>query len=181
MDDVAARKHGFESLADMARSLGVVFAAVVVLLLITIRPHGQAVQIVDYRPTLQIAKIGEPFVLVAPVGLPGQWRPTSDYFDPPQVTGTPGVSMWHIGFVTPANAYAGFEQTNRIAADALSAQITDPVRAGVSLVHGIAWQRWTGGGRRALILARTPVTIVVDGTAGWGELEQLAGSLQPQH
>jgi hypothetical protein len=180
MDDVAGRKHGFESLADMARSLGVVLAAVLVLLLITIRPHGQVVQVVDYHPTLQLAKIGEPFVLVAPIGLPSQWRPTSDYFDPPQVTRISGVSMWHIGFITPTNAYAGFEQTNRLVADALSAQISDPVAAGTSVVRGVAWERWTGGGRRALTLVRTPVTIVVDGTAGWGELEQLAGSLQPQ-
>jgi Protein of unknown function (DUF4245) len=176
----AAPRRGFGSLADMARSLGVVLAAVLVLFLITIRTPGQSINVVDYQPTLQQAKVGAPFVLVAPAGLSRNWRPTSDYFEPPEVSGTPGVTLWHIGFVTPRNAYAGFEQTNDLPGNALNAEMSSPVAAGSALIGGVVWQRWTGGGRRALVLTRAPVTIVVDGSASWAELGQLAGSLRSQ-
>ena len=179
----AEAAEGFETLGDMARSLGVVLLVVLVLVLITVREGGQSIRVVDYRSTLVQAKIGAPFVLQAPDGLTAAWKPTSVYFDPPERTGVPGVTLWHVGWVTPAGQYAGLEQTNGLAADALEAALSSlATAAGTSLVVGVAWQRWVddSGKRRALSLTQGSVTTVVDGTAGWPELEQLAGALKPQ-
>jgi hypothetical protein len=177
---MAGRRRGAQTLGDMARSMGVVLAVVAVVVLITIRTRGQQIRLVDVSGTYAQAKIGAlPFPLVRPVGLSDRWRATSVYYDPPARTGVPGVTLWHVGYVTPADQYAGMEQTNGLAADALAAAVTAPQPAGASTVGGASWQRFYGdaGRRRALTHTVGTVTVVVDGTASWGELEQLAGSL----
>lgn len=179
---MAGRRRGFETLGDMTRSMGVVLAVVAVIVLITWRTRGQDVRVIDYAPTLAQAKIGAPFVLVAPEGLGASWQATSGYFDPPERTGVPGVTLWHLGFVTPSDQYAGMEQTNGPAHDAVEAAVTGAKGAGSWSLGGAVWQRWSdpGSKRRALSRTQGKVTVVVDGTAGWPELEQLAGSLRDQ-
>lgn len=177
------RPRGFETLGDMARSMGVVLAVVLLIVLITIRVGGQSIRVVDYRATLVQAKIGAPFVLQAPEGLASGWKATSVSFDPPARTGVPGVTVWHVGWVTPDSQYAGLEQTNGLATDAVeSALSSTPSTAGSSVVGGVTWQRWVdqSGKRRALSSTQGQVTVVVDGTAGWAELELLAGALRAQ-
>ncbi len=177
---MAGRRRGFETLGDMARSMGVVLVVVAVVVLITIRTKGQAITLVDVQGTYAQATIGStPFPLVTPTGLDDRWRATSVYYDPPERTGVPGVTLWHIGYVTPADQYAGVEQTNGPATDALAAELTTPKVAGTSTVAGVSWQRWSGDGGTRRALARTDgrATVVVDGTAGWTELETLAWSL----
>lgn len=178
---MAARRRGFESVADMLRSMGVVLAVVAVIVLITMRTKGQEVRLVDVSQTYSDASTGgaTPFPLLLPVGLSDRWRPTSVYYDPPERTGVPGVTTWHIGYVTPADQYAGLEQTNGPANAALAAELTQPSPNGSVTVAGEPWQRWVqaDGKRRALVRTQGAVTVVVDGTAGWPELEELAGSL----
>jgi hypothetical protein len=177
---MAGRRRGFETIGDMARSMGVVLVVVAVVVLITMRTKGQQIHVVDVSGTYAQARIGgPPFPLLRPVGLDDRWRATSVYYNPPERTGVPGVTVWHVGYVTPADQYAGMEQTNGLAADALAAAVTAPSPAGTSTVDGSAWQRFWGDGgkRRALTHTVGSVTVVVDGTAGWPELEQLAGSL----
>jgi hypothetical protein len=180
---VSRRRRGFETLGDMARSLGVVLAVVALVVLITIRTKGQDIRVVDYGSTLAQAKIGAPFVLLAPDGLATQWKPTSVYFDPPARTGVAGVTLWHIGFVTPTGQYAGMEQTNGPPHDAIAAVLDSPAAAGSSSVAGTVWQRWASadGKRRAISHLSGSVAVIVDGTAGWTELEQLAAALRTQN
>ncbi len=181
----APRARGPKTVGDMVRSLGLVLGAVVVLLLITFRPHGQAVHVVDYRATLAQARTGSAFPLLAPVGLPSGWQATSAYFDGPQggaTAGVPGVTGWHVGFITPDDRYAGFEQTNGIAIGTLHDVLGDPTRTGGTVdAGGVTWERWTDGAgdRRALVRTDGGVTVVVDGSADWPVLEALAGSLRP--
>ena len=54
----------------------------------------------------------------------------------------------------------------------------EPRAAGSSSVAGTVWQRWAAADGKRERASRTQgkVTVVVDGTAGWPELEQLAGS-----
>jgi Protein of unknown function (DUF4245) len=179
---MAVRRRGFETVADMFRSMGLVLVVVALVVLITIRTKGQEIRLVDVGQTYSAASVGgaTPFPLVLPVGLSDRWRATSVYYDPPERTGVPGVTDWHVGYVTPANQYAGFEQTNGPAKVALAAELTAPAPAGSVTLGGQTWQRWAqaDGQRRALLRTEGAVTVVVDGTAGWPELEQLAGSLQ---
>jgi len=179
---VAGRQRGLKTVGDMVRSLGLVLGVVAVLLLITLRPQGQAEHVVDYKSLLTQARVGAAFPLVAPSGLPSSWRPNSVYFDPPAGgSGTPGVTSWHVGFITPDNLYAGFEQTDGIAIGTLQDVLGDPTQQSTtSTVAGVQWQRWSNGpgDRHALVRTAGGVTVVVDGSAGWPELEQLAGSLR---
>ena len=175
-------RRGFASVGDMLRSLGLVVAAVAVLMLITLRPQGDAVRTVDYRSVLQEARLGAPYALADPVGLPAGWRPTSVYFDPPVRTGAAGVTDWHIGFVTPSDRYAAVEQTSGPAARMLGQVLDDPAPAPTAAAGASGWQRWTdrASDRRALVRTTGAVTVVIDGTAGWTELERLASSLRLQ-
>jgi hypothetical protein len=173
------RARGPHTVADMIRSLGLVLLLVVAVVLITFRPQGQAVTVVDYRATLTAARSGAPFPLVAPVGLPQTWKATSAYYDPP--VSNLGVTAWHVGFITAAGQYAGFEQTDGVGAGVLRDVLGDPVDLSrTSTVAGQPWAQWTSaaGDRHALVRTVGGVTTVVDGSADWAELEQLAGSLR---
>jgi hypothetical protein len=173
------RRRGTQTLGDLVRSLALLLVVVVVIALVTFRPKGQEIQVVDYRATLAGARVGAPFPLLAPDGLGGSWRATSAYFDPPVVPGSRGAT-WHIGFVTPDNQYAGFEQTDGSAADVLRQVLASPQPEGTTtVVAGQPWARWDdGSGHRALVRTTGGTAVVVDGSAGWPELEQLAAALR---
>ena len=102
------------------------------LLLITFRPQGQAVHVVDYRATLAQARIGSAFPLLAPVGLPSGWQATSAYFDGPQGGASAGVRRHQLArrLIAPGDKYAGFEQTNGIAIGTLHDVLGDPTQTG---------------------------------------------------
>ncbi len=171
--------RGPHTVADMVRSLGLVLLLVVVVVLITFRPQGQAVTVVDYRGLLASARTGSAFPLADPVGLPTTWKATSAYYDPPAQS--LGVTTWHVGFITGDGQYAGFEQTDGVVEGALRDVLGDPVDQGrTSQVGSASWERWadSAGDRRALVRIADGVAVVVDGSAEWSELEQLAGSLR---
>ncbi len=176
---MAKKRRGFETVGDMVRSLGVVLAVVLVIVLITIRTHGQQVRVVDYTSTLTEARRVAPFAVLAPEKLPTEWEATSGDYSPSQVTGKAGIVLWHVGYVTPAQQYAGFEQTNDTVAHVLDAQIGPVRQDGASAVNGVTWTRWTGdNGRHAISLVQGKASLVVHGTAGWPELEQFAAALR---
>ena len=176
---MAKRQRGFETVGDMVRSMGVVLAVVLVTVLITIRTHGQEIRVVDYSATLTEARRVAPFPVLAPEKLPAAWQATSGDYSPPQVTGQAGVVLWHVGYVTPAQQYAGFEQTNDTVAHVLDTQIGPAHQDGTSVVNGVTWTRWTGdNGRHAISVVQGQASLVVHGTASWPELEQLAAALR---
>src|SRR3954454_24973266 len=94
------RPHGFETAGDMLRSLGVVLAAVAVILLITHRPHHGAVTVVDAGQARQAAHAVAGFAAQEPSGLANGWRLTSARFQPASVSPT-GADLWHLGWVMP--------------------------------------------------------------------------------
>ena len=178
--DSVPRGRRPQTVLDMVRSLGVVVAVVLVVVLLTMRSHGNPVRTVDYRDAYDEARIGAPFTLVLPVGLGPSWRATSAYF---ATAGDDGYTSgtWHVGFVTPEQQYAGFEQTAGSAAGVLRQVLQEPVDEGRSVtVQGQPWRQWSDGGsdHRALVRRSSGVTVVVDGSAGWPELERLAGALR---
>lgn len=179
MDAVAAKRRGFETTADMVRSLGVVLAVVAVTVLITLRTPGQVVRPIDYSGTLAQVRGAAPYAALAPQGLPTQWRPTSVSYDPPQTTGLAGVAHWHLGFISPSNQYVGLEEWNGDLRALLVEQLDGPQQAGTSVVDGVTWTRWTSvdGARRALTRQQDGAAVIVHGTAGWTELEAFAAAL----
>jgi hypothetical protein len=159
----------------------VVLAVVGVVALITLRPGSDPVRVVDYSGALQQARAAAPYGVLGPQDLPG-YRATSVRYG----TTPDGATVWHLGFVTPAGAYAGVDQTDGDGEEFV-AELTEAAEAvdgpPVDLGDRI-WRRYDGGGDtpgelvRGLVNETSGVTTVVSGTAAWPELEMLARALR---
>lgn len=165
----------------MVRSLALVLAVVGVVALITVRGSTEPVRSVSYGTELAAARSAAPYDVVAPVGL-DDFRATSVRYRV-----VDGATVWHLGFLTPAGAYAGVDQTDVPAPtylDDFVAELTEGgVAAGETAIDGDTWQRYDGGGSssdeqvRGLLRSDDDVSVLVSGTAEWVELEALAAAL----
>jgi hypothetical protein len=146
------------------------------VLLVTPRRNQDAVPRVDYHGDLAGLTAVAPYTVRAPRGLPPKWQPTSS-----RLTGTRnGPVAWHLGFYTPQGRYAALEESNE--RGDFVARMTSAGRPdGALAVGGATWQRSLRADKnqRSLVLRRPDVTLVVTGTASYGELAALAGSLHP--
>lgn len=162
------RPRGFETVGDMARSLGVTFLFIGFLLAVTHRDHGDGVRTVEWKPV--VAQLPGP--LLRPAGLPDGYRVTSARR---LSAGKPGL---HIGSLTPAGRYVALEESTRADSDYLQEVAGAVTPDGSQRVGGQLWSRWQRTDRegrvtRVLTRAAGAVTIVVHGTASWDELAQL--------
>ncbi|MET0740466.1 MAG: DUF4245 domain-containing protein [Candidatus Nanopelagicales bacterium] len=178
---MAQRRRGFETAGDMVRSMGLVLLGVAALLLLTLRDEpDDPVTVVDasvVESTTSQARAAAPFALEAPLGLDDGWRVTSIRYQP----GTDAGSVWHIGYITPADDYAAVEQTDGEVMDALEGQLPEPEEDGAAQVGGRTWTRYVDqtSDRRALVVDGAASELAVAGTADWAGLEELAGALAP--
>jgi hypothetical protein len=86
---------------------------------------------------------------------------------------------WHLGFVTPDDAYAQLGQSSTANASYLPEQTDRGQLTGFVTLGGFDWQRYTSqSGQRSLVRLERGVTIVVTGTADWTALELFATSLR---
>ncbi len=117
------------------------------------------------------------FPVVAPAGLGEEWRPTSVRWEPTEESRSERVL--HIGYVTPADAYAQVS-VGPVADEAyLDEQTADGAPTGTQAVGDVTWQRWETDDRRSLVLVDGSTATVVSGSADWDELIALAESLEP--
>lgn len=174
------RPRGFETVGDMLRSLGVVLAAVAVILLITLRAHPAAVTVVDPTQARQAVQAEAKFAAEEPAGLSSRWRLTSARFQSSLVSPT-GADVWHLGWVTPNNGYAALEQSDGPASLLLRSVLDGAVQVGAGAGPFSGWQRWTGSPAKwqAYVRQVGPSTLVVYGSASDAELAQLVAALQP--
>jgi hypothetical protein len=175
------RPRGFETAGDMLRSLGVVLAAVAVILLITHRPHHAAITVVDATQARQAAHAVAAFAAQEPSGLNADWRLTSARFKPAAVSST-GTDLWHLGWVTPHDDYAALEQSDGAVAPLVRSVVGDAARrTGDGTGRWAGWQVWSGTPSDWRVYVR-PVgtsTLVVYGSASDEELGTLVSHLQP--
>lgn len=186
----ARAAHARKSVADLARSLAVIFGFLAVVLLVSparelvLHGYGQAITTVDYTPEVAAARYFSHDTFLAPVGLPRGWRPTSARDHEGSGPGDP--TTLHIGFVTPTTHYAAVEEA---AGGGTAFEVSELGRKGAARVlrtltiHGVAWQlHHDATGAPALTRQDGPLTVVVlggaNGGAGLGELSTLAGSLR---
>jgi hypothetical protein len=168
-----------QTVADMTRSLVVVLVVVGAILLVTWRPQPEAVKTIDPTTALVSARVVADFEILYPAGLNPDWRNTSARWDTPP-TAAPDAA-WHLGFVTPADAYAQLGQSATTNADYLADQTAGGRLTGDDFGP---WQRYATGANsaeptRSLVQIVNGVTIVVSGTAEWAELEFFADRLSP--
>ena len=172
---VAGAPRTTRSLRDLVVSLGIVLAIVGFLVLFVPRPNTDAVRVVDYTPLLTQARSDAPYPIVAPVGLSERWRTTSVRYEPDETATT-----WHLGFVTPHDAYAGVEQSNGPPRAFVQEMTNYGAAEGTTEINGLTWERRLreSKAQRSLVLAQDNVTTIVTGTAGWDELQELAAALR---
>jgi hypothetical protein len=171
-----------KSLADMARSLGLMAVIIAALLFIGARyliMPGSA----DRYPAADYSSVVQDFPgavgakALAPSGLPTSWRANAARLTHP---GT-GVSRLHIGWATPGSRFAGLDEANGDPNALLTSVLGARGLAvtGTTSIHGVSWQlRMSDRGEEALTRQVGPVTVVVTGDATDAQLRQLAASLR---
>ena len=165
----------------MLRSLGVVLAAVAVILLITHRSHHAAIIVVDPTQARQAAHAVAAFAAQEPTGLDPDWRLTSARFQPVAVSST-GADLWHLGWVTPHGDYAALEQSDGAVTPLVRSVVGDAARhTGEGTGRWAGWQVWSGTPSDWRVYVRTvgTSTLVVYGSASDQELDTLVSHLRP--
>jgi hypothetical protein len=171
-----------KSLADMARSLGLMAVIVAALLFIGARyliMPGAA----DRMPAADYAGVVQGFpreagvAALAPAGLPPSWRANAARLMAP----APDVTQLHIGWALPGSRYAGLDETNGAPEDLLRSVLGKPGLAvvGTTDIGGHTWQqRVSALGEHALTRQAGRLVVVVTGNASEAQLRQLAASLR---
>lgn len=162
-----------QTVRDMVLSLAVVLAAIAVIMLITWRPTPDPVRVVDPAPELSLARAQADYPVLYPADLDAAWRPTSARWEiTPASEPDPA---WHVGFVTPEDAYAQLGQSATDEESYVAGQVGAAEPAG----EWQGWLRYDSPDQRALVRVQEGVTVVVSGTAPWPTLEVLAERLSP--
>jgi hypothetical protein len=138
-------------------------------------PKTNGVHVIDTTAPVAAARQQAGFPLLLPAGLPGGWRPTSTEFVP---AAQYSAASFRIGYVTPADKYAEFLESNG-PADAVAAQYGVLTDRGTTQIGGTSWREFrTSDDQTLLRTTRGAVTVVVTGNANSAELATLAGSLR---
>jgi hypothetical protein len=167
--------------ANMLRSL---LPLVVICLLVVawtaLRQRGDArVQEVDPSSTVQLAAARAGYPMVAPQGLPEDYRTTSARTDAGNAEQGDPVTL-EIGYLTPDEEYAGFVVSDDRRADAVAAVLDGATEDGAVDLGGTTWTRSTTT-REETALSREDagVVVIVSGSADEDELEAVAAAVRP--
>ncbi|AXI79246.1 DUF4245 domain-containing protein [Peterkaempfera bronchialis] len=166
-------QRGRQTVRDMILSLLVVGGVAAVVYIFIPHSEGDPVRTVPYTVELATARRAAPYPVLAPQGLPAQWRATSVRYS----ADDGGHATWHLGFVTPSGSYAAVEQSDDSADGVLRAQVKGGKPDGSASVGGEDWDRYQGEPYRALVRESGGATTVVTGSASYRELAQLAQAL----
>jgi hypothetical protein len=171
-----------KSLADMARSLGLMAVIVAALLFIGARylimpGAADRMPAADYSSELQAFPRVAGAPALAPTGLPAGWRANAARMTAP----APGTTQLHIGWALPGSRYAGLDEAtgtpDTLLTSVLGARglaVTDAVS-----IDGDTWQRRVSSlGEQALTRQVGRLTVVVTGNGTDAQLRQLASSLR---
>ncbi|WP_407560841.1 DUF4245 domain-containing protein [Streptomyces sp. 184] len=136
---------------------------------------GNEMAAVSYSQELGQARRAAPYPVVAPVGLPDDWRANSVTY---RGTGDHGTT-WHLGFVTPDEEYVAVEQGSE-RPDSFVRKVTHEARptGETRQVAGEEWARYEGRQYDALVHKGDGVTTVVTGTGSLKQMERVAAALK---
>ena len=171
--------HRRGTVGDMVRSMSVVLVFVALLVLVVQRRHGDAVKVVDYSSAVAKARSIAAYQVLAPAGLPADWRATSVRLGRPEGRDQPPLSL-HVGFVTPDGQYAAVEESDQPDRTGFVRDVVGKGAADGSVdVAGQAWELHgtEAGDHRSLVRRTGTAVYVVTGSASVAELSTLAGAL----
>jgi hypothetical protein len=179
--DPAIARAGRMNAANMIRSLlPLVVICLVIVGWTALRQSGDAgVQVVDPSSTVQLAAARAGYPVVAPQGLPDDYRTTSARTDAGKATEGDPVTL-EIGYLTPEEEFAGFVVSDDPRADPVATVLDGAERDGTVDVGGRSWDRSTTE-RGETVLSREDdgVIVLVSGSAGEDELEAVAAAVRP--
>jgi Protein of unknown function (DUF4245) len=167
--------------ANMLRSLApLVLIALLIVGYQAFKSSGETnVHPIDPTSTERLAAEQAGYPVLAPAGLPADYRPTSARTDAdPDRTGEP-VTL-QIGYVTPSQEFAGFVLSDDLKDDAVTSVLDGAQQKGTVDLAGTAWTRSTNA-RGETVLSRKAgdAVVLVSGSASEKELETVAGAVRP--
>lgn len=179
---MAADRAARHSLTNMVLSIGVVVGIVVLVVVLTPRPHDNSVKEIDPTQAIAAARRVAAYPVLAPVGLPTSWRATSATVSGPDAK---RIVQLHIGFVSPKGAYVALEESNGPAIPFIELQSTHGRFTGQVVIDGVTWDQRFSSNQKDYAIDRTDangVTIVISGSSvskqnPYDELIALASSL----
>jgi hypothetical protein len=167
--------------ANMVRSLLPLTLIMLVIVGVTaLRQNPEdPVREVDPGPSIALAAERAAYPLLAPQGLPSDWRPTSVRTSAAGSGAGDPVTL-EIGWLTPAEEYAGFVISDGQDVDALDDVLDGATDDGTAQVGNVTWdRRTTERGETALTRTEGAATLLVTGSAPDEELETLAAAVAP--
>jgi hypothetical protein len=179
--DPAVERANRLNAANILRSmLPLVLICLVVVGWTTLRQSRDArVRTVDPSSTVQLAAARAGYSLLVPTGLGEDYRVTSARTDAGNAGEGDPVTL-QIGYLTPAEEFAGFVVSDDPRADPLAVVLDGALEQGTVDVDGQAWTRsTTEEDETALSRESDGVTVVVTGSASDEELETVAAAVEP--
>jgi len=168
------RRRG--SWVDMLRTMLVVLAFVVLIVLLVPRPGQLPQPKVDVTGAGSGAESQIGFRPLLPAGLPAGWAPTAA-----ETRTDAGVTAFHIGYLTADGLYAGVEEAASITNEWLDANDASGTPVGSVTIDGVTWQQlYDEDQQQTSLLLRRPkqVILVTTKQGGIGTASVLARSLR---
>jgi hypothetical protein len=167
--------------ANMLRSmLPLVLICLVIVWWTTLRQSADVgVRTVDPSTTMQLAAARAGYTVLVPAGLERGYQVTSARTDAGNAGEGDPVTL-EIGYLTPAEEYAGFLVSDDPRADPLAAVLDGAREQGTVEIGGETWTRSiTEKDETALSREEDGVTVAVTGSAKDEELETVAAAVEP--
>jgi hypothetical protein len=167
-----ARARGAFSVRDVVATLVLLGLVVGAVYLLLPRSDAPVTQPVDLDGALEVAVAADDVPVLLP-DLGEGWTVTSARRERPDEE---QPASWHLGYLTPAEEYAGLEAADGATAAWLGRVTSDGTEAGTQDVDGVAWQvlESVDPARTSLVLEEAGRTVVVTGSAPLDELVELA-------
>jgi hypothetical protein len=179
--DPALERANRLNTANMLRSmLPLVLICLVIVWWTTLRQSGDVrVQTVDPSTTVQLAAARADYTVLVPTGLDQDYLVTSARTDAGNAGEGDPVTL-EIGYLTPAEEYAGFVVSDDPRADPLATVLDGAREQDTVEIGGQMWTRSiTEKDETALFRETDGVTVVVTGSAKDEELEAVAAAVEP--
>jgi Protein of unknown function (DUF4245) len=132
----APARSGRGTWVDMVRTMLVVLAFVVLIVLLVPRPGQLPRPQVDVGSAVAGVESQIGFRPVVPTGLPPGWTPNAA-----QARDADGVKTFHIGYITDKGLYAGVDQAASITTQWLNAHDAGGTPVGDVRIDGVTWQQ----------------------------------------
>lgn len=173
-----AKKRGRETAYDMVLSMGAVFVAVAVVLLVAWRPEKEYIQPVDYTGAITNAVLNSNWPVLVPNKIPSGYEVTSARFEV-ETYGDSYDTRWYLGYAS-TNEFISLWQSDGKVEQVKSAAIPNVQCSEVESIAGQSWQKCESADTdtRGYLKIEGDLIYLVSGTADWTKLQEFIESLK---